>query len=459
MFISRKKELEKVKSFLSSEENAMLIYGKRRVGKTSLIQKAVEDSDYPVLFYQCTAESYEINLQAMTEELQETLSLSFLSFRSFYELFAFLILQNRKIVVVLDEYGELKKSYGALQADSMLQKIIDKLKRTKVKIIVSGSAVAAMKELLEEQNPLFNRFSYIIHLHEFDYYDASLFYPSFSNREKVSYYSVFGGSPNVLEFIDKSASLEENIENLLLDRDGRVRSFVEKSLLQEYSKLGPALSLFQFLGNGKKTYTEIKDKLDPGNTGNLSKLLEKFQKNETVGKVCPINRKNEKRRTFYKLNENLLRFYFTYVHSNRSQIEMTGPHAVFTARIMPSLDTFISYRFEDICRSYFSRLAKKNSLPGILDIGTYWYDDPRTRMNGEFDCVLEFQDGYDVYEVKFLPEAMTKEIALSEADSIRAIEAFKPRHIGFISVSGFDFSDSDFHLVTGDDLYASFLEE
>ena len=50
MFISRKKELEKVKSFLSSEENAMLIYGKRRVGKTSLIQKAVEDSDYPVLF-------------------------------------------------------------------------------------------------------------------------------------------------------------------------------------------------------------------------------------------------------------------------------------------------------------------------------------------------------------------------------------------------------------------------
>ena len=457
MFVGRTRELRKVRDFLDSKDNAMLVYGRRRVGKTRLIKEALSSFDSPVIFYQCSSESYDVNLAGFADELQTSLSQPFLSFRSFYDAFSFLISQKRKIVVVIDEYGEFKKSYGPAASDSMLQKIIDSLKGTDVKIIVSGSAVAMMRELLEEQNPLFDRFGCVINLQEFDYYDASLFFPSLSSREKVSYYSIFGGSPNMLEAIDISLSLEENIEQLLLAPDGRGRSFVERSLLQEYGKIGPALSLFQTIGNGKRTYTEIKDRLDPGNTGILSKQLDKFIGNDVVRKVSPINHKDGKKRTFYTLSENLMRFYFTYVHPNRSQIEVVGEDAVFRTRILPSLDTFISYRFEEIVRSFFSRMARKGMLPGIMDIGTYWYDDRSTRQNGEFDCVLEFMDGYDVYEVKYLRREMSRAEADEEASKIRNIRDFKPRHIGFVSIDGFDFHDRDFSLVTGNDLFADDL--
>lgn len=459
MFIARTKELAKVRNFINSNNNAMLIYGKRRVGKTRLIKEAIASSTCPVIFYQCSAESYDMNLEYFTDEIKRVFSDTYISFKSFYDAFSFLSSKQEKIIVVLDEYGEFKKSYGQYTADSMLQKIIDSLKDTKVKLIISGSAVSMMKELLEEQNPLFDRFSYILHLEEFDYYDASLFFPDLSSRNKVAFYSIFGGSPNVLESIDSSLSLEENMENLLLAPDGRVRSFVERSLMQEYGKIGPALSLFQLIGNSKKTYTEIKDKLDPTNTGNLSKLLDKFISNEVIRKVSPINHKNEKKRSFYTLDENLMRSYFTYVHPNRSQLELLGEKSVFSSKVHPSLDTFISYRFEEIARSYFSRLARTGRLSDIIDIGTYWYDDKKSKQNEEFDCVLEASDGYEVYEVKYLKAALTEEKAKDEADKIYRIKDFTIKQVGFISIEGFSFSNSNFKLITGEDLFTEDLRE
>ena len=125
MFIARKNELRKVKSFLSSDDNAMLVYGKWRVGKTRLIKEALKDFDGIVVSYQCTAESYEINLEYFTAEVKASFSIPFLSFKTFYEAFVFFVSQKKRILVVIDEYGELKTAYGAYATDSMFQKIID----------------------------------------------------------------------------------------------------------------------------------------------------------------------------------------------------------------------------------------------------------------------------------------------------------------------------------------------
>ena len=94
MFIARRKELEKTKAFLAGEDTAMLIYGKRRVGKTRLIKEALASASFPAVFYQCTSESYEANLEYFTKEIEAALSLSYLSFSSFYEAFSFLMSQK-----------------------------------------------------------------------------------------------------------------------------------------------------------------------------------------------------------------------------------------------------------------------------------------------------------------------------------------------------------------------------
>ena len=89
----------------------------------------------------------------------------------------------------------------------------------------------------------------------------------------------------------------------------------------------------------------------------------------------------------------------------------------------------------------------------IMDIGSYWYDDRRTHEHGEFDIVLEYADGYDVFEAKFLRAAMPRSLADEEAAKILAIPQFKARRIGFVSMEGFGFSPDEYVLIDGGMLY------
>ncbi len=453
MFYHRLEEIKAVKDFLCSEGHGMLVYGRRRVGKTTLINKALEDYKGKLVFFQCTSESYESNCQQFLSEMEVSLGGYWGRFDSFHDIFRLLVSLDMPITVVLDEYNELKESYGSIQTDSMMQKIIDGLKGTKVHIILSGSSISVMKELLESSNPLFGRFHTILKVEDFNYYEASAFFPSWSIRKKAACYSVFGGSPAVLECIDASIPLDENIRHLLLDPRGNARILVENVLLKEFNKLGPVLNILSRIGNGKRTYSELKDVFDPANTGNLSRWLTKLANNDVIVKNAPINGRENSKRAFYSIKDNIFRFYFSYVYPNRSRIEHVGASAVYENFVRPSLETYLSCRFEDVAKEYFSRLACLGKLEGIIDIGSYWYDDRKRHVNGEFDVVLEFLNGYDVFKVKYLKGKMDRLLAEQEAEKIRSIESFKARKIGFVSIDGFDFASSEYVLIDGSMLY------
>ena len=453
MFFHREKEIREIREFFISRKHALLVYGKRRVGKTTLISKALETYEGTVVFFQCTSESYENNCIQLTKEIEIITGDEGHYFNSFHDIFRYLVKLDRPVMVVLDEYNELKETYGGIETDSMMQKIIDSLRDTEVRVILSGSAVSVMAELLDSSNPLFDRFSLALRLREFDYLEAASFMEGWTNREKVFAYSVFGGSPAVLENIDTSESVERNIKRLLIDTQGSARVLVENTLLKEFGKIGPVLSILSRIGNGKRTYGDLREVFDQKNTGNLSRWLTKISANDVISKSNPINEKENSKRSFYVITDNLFRFYFTFVYPNRSRIESIGADAVYENIISQVLDTYISYRFEDIAKQYFSRQAKNGKLKGIIDIGSYWYDDRKTRSNGEFDVVLEYMNGYDVYEVKFLKAAMSRELAEKEVDQIRAIESFKARRIGFVSIEGFDFTSDEYDLIDGNKLY------
>ena len=439
MFFNREKEIGVIKDFLSSEDHAMLVYGRRRVGKTTLISRVMEDYEGQVIFYQCTSESYERNCQQFMREVEAVTGGFWGRPDTFYDVFRILKNLSTPVVVVIDEYNELKDSYGGMQTDSMMQKIIDSLKDSKIRIILSGSALTIMKEVLDSSNPLFGRFSSILKVEDFDYYEATSFIDGWSNRDKAAVYSVFGGSPAALECIDPSRSLAENIQSLLLANRGSVRNLVETTLVNEVSKIGPALTILSRLGNGKRTYGELKEVFDQKNTGNLSHWLSKLIEIELVSKSFPINDRDNARKAFYTIGDNLFRFYFTYVYPNRSRLDHVGPAQIYEALVKPSLDTYLSYRFEGIAREYFSRLAYSGRAEGLIDIGAYWYDDRKAHTNGEFDVALEFANGFEIYEAKFLKGKMSRELAIKEAEKIMAIGSFKARKIGFISIEGFDF--------------------
>ena len=197
------------------------------------------------------------------------MSLPSIRFESLFSMMDYLKTLEKKILLILDEYPYLKQTKKKGEVDSIMQAVIDRLPEN-VKIVLCGSYITVMKELLEEENPLFGRFSLIQHIRDFDYYDAARFYPELPVREKVAYYSVFGGSPYVLEHLDVSGTLRENINKLLLPETGLVRTHIENIMLREIQKSYDT-RILESLGNGKKRYSEIRDWVNNSETGLLDK--------------------------------------------------------------------------------------------------------------------------------------------------------------------------------------------
>lgn len=454
MFIGREKELYALTTEITTrKKSAILIYGKRRVGKSTLIRQAAKNFKGIVINHLCVSSTYEGNLELIYKSLSESLSLPNIRFDSLQEMFKYLGTLDRQILFIIDEYPYLKQTKKHNEVDSYMQSAIDNLP-TNVNLILCGSYITIMKELLEEDNPLFGRFTLIQHIRNFDYYDASKFYNKLSVRDKIAYYSVFGGSPYVLENLDTTKSIENNIVKLLLSETGLIRSYIENVMLKEIQKTFD-IRILEVLGNGKKKYSEIKNQLGGKDTGLLDKQLKILLDMETIKKLEPINKKNDRKKQFYEITDNLMRFYFTFIFGNTGNIMRIGEKQFYKQKIENLIEQFISRRFEGIALQYFHRMSLNGEYDDVEDFGSYWYDNPVEKKNGEFDCVLKrSEEKYDFYECKYYKKPMKLEECNKERKEIEIISEMKVNKVGFICTGGFDFEDTtDYVLIRGEDLY------
>ena len=132
---------------------------------------------------------------------------------------------------------------------------------------------------------------------------------------------------------------------------------------------------------------------------------------------------------------------------------MLGAEAFYEEYIEKSIVTFISHRFEEIARTYFSLCVKNRKLRGISNIGTFYYDDSVTRTNGEFDVVLERKGTYDIYEVKYYTSPLSAKEMYNEVQQINNIKGLKIGKIGFISTSGFEKAPEEYDCISAEELY------
>ncbi len=458
MFVGRQRELRTLTSELSNwkKKTAILVYGKRRVGKSTLIKEAAKSFDGVVINHLCVTSTFEGNLELMYKNISDGLSLPNIKFDSLFSMMNYLKTLDKKILLIIDEYPYLKQTKKKNEVDSYMQAVVDQLPEN-VKLILCGSYITIMKELLAEDNPLFGRFSLIQHIHDFDYYEAAQFYPNLPVREKVAFYGVFGGCPYVLENLDADKTLKENITTLLLPETGLIRSHIENIMLREIQKTFD-VRILEALGNGKKKYTEIRDRIGGDETGLLDKQLKILLDMETIQKTEPINRRNDKKKQFYEITDNLMRFYFSFVFGATGTIARIGEEQFYGRNIENALEQFISRRFEGLTMQYFHRMAIMGKYEDIEDFGSYWYDDPATKTNGEFDCVIKRTgELYDFYECKYFARPMTLAECGQEREQLKHTQGIDVSRIGFVCTGGFDFTDKhEFVLVDGDCLYQDF---
>jgi AAA+ ATPase superfamily predicted ATPase len=456
MFIGREAELKTLeKQFAAPSRAAVLVYGKRRVGKSTLISQAAKSFHGTVIEHLCVQSTFRGNLELLCRSVGKSLGLPTLRFEYLSDLFDFLKARGEPVLLVIDEYQYMKESLKGSEVDSYFQAVIDSLPEH-VKLVLCGSYVTVMRELLEEDNPLFGRFTSILHVQEFDYYNAARFFPDKRPYEKTAYYGLFGGSPFVLASLDYALPPEENMIRLLLPETGILRTHIESVMLKEVQRAFD-MRILEALGNGRKRYSEIQSVVGAQSSGLLDKQLKNLMNMETIRKVSPVNRRNDKKKQFYEISDNLMRLYFAYVFGNAAQQASLGERAFFDSEVASSIAQFVDRRFEDIAQQYFMRQARAGHLPGVHDLGSFWYDDPATRTNGEFDCVLDRGSCLDFYECKRFDRPMTDAECESEAAQVRAIPSAIIGAIGFVCTGGFAFETGDYRLVTGNDLYSAGL--
>lgn len=440
MFFHRERELNEINEELKGISRKIVIYGKRRVGKTALIKKVMEGKEN-YLYFECIQDTLDANLKLFRMVLSKMISIpSYVSFESFEQVFDYINSLNRKYTIILDEYPYLKKMNSSNMVDSVFQDVFDNFSDN-LNFIICGSELAMMNELLTEGNPLFGRFTRKINLGELNYIESASFYENKTMMEKIAFYSVFGGSPYINSSINNEDSLEDNIKRLFLDEHSLVYNYADSLLLSDAVNILQAKKIIAFIGNGKKKYSEIEAHVDLEKTGKIAKTLKSLMKIKLLKKTYPINKPNDDKKAYYEINDNVLRFFYTYVYGRNSLIVSIGVDNYYDAYIKDSLVTFISHRFEEIVRDYYSLLCAKGELTGIRDIGTYYYDDSINKMNGEFDVVLEYKDRMKIVEVKYYKNKLTLKEINKEAEQIKKIKTNSKIEYAFLSTSGYESSD------------------
>lgn len=453
MFVGREEELKKLKSLLDLPSASVMIYGKRKVGKTTLIKEVLKSSLDKVVYYECLRAPMEDNVKGFVAMIiREKIIPSEISFASFTDIFSYLNSLDGTFNIVIDEYPYLKSFANAETVDSVFQSIIDNNLKN-IRLFVSGSHIAMMKDLLEEGNALYGRFTMTLCLKELDYKTAAEFYKSKSAYDKIAMYSVFGGSPYINIALDETKSLKENIIATILNPMSYVYNYARNLLISDYAKALHAERIFNAISNGKKRYSDIESHLNLKTNGNLSKQLAPLEDMEIIAKVYPINKPDDSKKASYEVRDNLLRFYYTFIYKNKSALQMLGAEAFYEEYIEKSIVTFISHRFEEIARTYFSLCVKNRKLRGISNIGTFYYDDSVTRTNGEFDVVLERKGTYDIYEVKYYTSPLSAKEMYNEVQQINNIKGLKVGKNGFISTSGFEKTPEEYDCINAEELY------
>lgn len=452
MFVGRMEELALLQQDYIGK--ALMVYGKRRVGKTTLILKSLEQCPYQTVYFECLKGTIQENIDGLVVELVRAKILPVaLSFNTLQEVFIYLNALPQKMVVVIDEYPYLKVMNKTTTVDSIFQSIVDNC-LSNIELILAGSHIGMMKDLLQERNPLYGRFAASLKLDELNYLDTSKFYPDKSAYDKVAHYAVFGGSPFINQALNPAATLQENIIGTILNPMSPVYLYASQLVFSDDALNVNAERIFSVLGNDRKRYTEIEDALGVKKTGNLAKQIKTLTDLEILSRNIPINKPNDNKKATYELSDNLLRFYYAFVYKNASALQVLGSEAFYDEYISPLLTDFIAHRFEDICREYFSLQVRSGKLKGVRNIGSYYYDDPVYRKNGEFDVALELADGYAIYEAKYYAKPMTLDEIHCEVQQVANIKELAVKQLGFIAISGFVEQEKPYTYLDGNDIFA-----
>ena len=456
-FIGRERELAVIREKLNSTRSeSLLVYGRRRVGKSELIREALKEFDLPIIHYVARKSSFARNLAGLSQAVTTAFNEPYVKFATIDELlkYAYGKATRQKVVLFIDEYPFLRGDDEAV--DSEFQIAVDEWQhKSCLKLILCGSYVETMQKLVDSRAPLFGRFTEIIKLQPFDYYDAAKFFPARGNEEKLLLYSVFGGIPFYLIQIDEKLSPSENIQKLLIPEGSMLENEIRLQLTAELSKEENANRILEKIASGVGKYSDIAKEFS-GSSGKISHTLAKLEGMGLIEKDSPINVASARPAHRYVICDNLLDFYYSFLFSETTARSAMSTEDFFTAKVEERLNTsYLPRKFEQAAKEYLLRQNRAGKItPPFTSIGRYVYHDKVKRQNGEFDVVTKDDRGFIAYECKYKNAPIGLKTVHEEEWQAKEL-GLDFYGFGFFSRNGFkDEIDADkYRLISLQDMY------
>jgi AAA+ ATPase superfamily predicted ATPase len=379
LFVNRRRELASLEEHYRSERAELyVLYGRRRVGKTELLQTFCQEKRH--LFFVAdlgTEASLLAEFTRVISAFAQGDSDLLAPFASWDTAFAFLarFAATERLVLVLDEFTYLIRANPALP--SILQRLWDRrLRETRLMLVLCGSYVGMMeKHVLTYEAPLYGRRSAQWQMQPLGFHDAALFHPRYDASNHVYAFGILGGVPAYLLQFGEGDSVLDNVQRRVLTQGAFLYDEPRFLLLEELHEPSRHFAILEAIAAGHTRPNEIAQAVGLAATS-LPSYLDTLRALGLVEREVPATetQPHKSKRGRYRILDHYFRFWFRFVAPHRSLLER-GDTAPVAQLIQEQIDQFTGPVFEAVCREHVWRLAREGLLGFLPQSVGRWWDD------------------------------------------------------------------------------------
>lgn len=387
-FIGRQTELETLQKEFDRDSGFVVIYGRRRVGKTTLIKEFLKGKNS--FYFLATKEIESQSMKRFANVISRVTknpTIGNATFSDWLDLFSLIAdwKPEEKKVLVIDEFPYLVKTNEAFV--SVVQNAWDEILKDKnVMLILCGSLISMMKKhALSYDSPIYGRRTAQIRLMPLSFTDVYET-QNCSFSDAVEQFSVTGGVPKYLEFFPDGKLLTNGISETVLSKNGFLYEEPQFLLENEVQSPNSYFSIIKAIADGNHRLGSIASVLCL-ETSALTPYLNTLSELGFVEKQVPITEKNpeKSRKGLYFISDNFVSFWFRYVYPFKGELELDNQQIVFDEMDKNFISNFVAISYENICQNLFAQLCADNKIQFTPSrIGSYWineYGDRNTQID------------------------------------------------------------------------------
>ncbi|OPX37959.1 MAG: hypothetical protein B1H12_03485 [Desulfobacteraceae bacterium 4484_190.2] len=367
MFVGRKNELKLLNDAYRSEKDELVVlYGRRRIGKSSLVKCFAKKKKFYYEFEALEGETTHGQIDHFSQQLKKQIDdpiLDSVRFANWEQVFTYLtekIIKRKtkaKKVLFLDELPWM--AAGRIRLVSLLKYYWDNHWKGKhVMLILCGSVAAFMVKKVLHSNALYGRTTIEILLKGFSPGEAAYLLGKKRSREEIlNYQLVFGGVPKYLEQINPNQSFNKNMNTLCFSPHGIMLKEVERIFYSQFREPRTYLKIINLLKNGIFSLSEISSKTKIPSGGGLNQYLKNLERAEMIRSFIPFDRSGNSKFKKYTLADEFLVFFFKYIEPNLRVIKESSSQRLFETLTQNSFDPWLGFAFERFCLKHAGMLA------------------------------------------------------------------------------------------------------